>query len=559
MKAARKRPEPPSAATPSPGIWERRVHPFLDRHSRALAVCLVAISTLRIVATYSVFGNTGDEPAHLACGVEYWAKHVYRYESQHPPLARAMVALGPFLAGARPQGKTGFVQEGMAIINYQHHPELTLDLMRIGVLPFFFLACLVVWYWTARAFGRAAAALATALFTLLPPVLAHAAIGCTDMALAACLGAAFLTLILWAEQPTPRRALLFGLATALACLSKFTAMGFLPAAALLALLAYLATVRPTLARLTELARERAATFGLAVATGALVIWAAYWFSFGRVPAWGIVLPAPEFFDGIHSSMQHNRLGHPAYLLGQVSSRGWWYYFPVVLAVKTPIAFLLLCAFGVYLAWRNRVKLEYLLPLAFAIGILIPAMTSNVNIGVRHILPIYIGLSLVAAAALVEIAGRAPRWAGMAAALLVVWLAATGAIHHPDYLAYFNEFVSEPDTVLVDSDYDWGQDTKRLAKRLRELGATSVSFGGIGASDDEFLQIFPGLPPVQHIHPLNPLEGYTAVSPTLWRATQYGLYYKHPNVRPWFEQFQPQERVGSLLLYYIPPGSLRRVR
>jgi hypothetical protein len=272
-----------------------------------------------------------------------------------------------------------------------------------------------------------------------------------------------------------------------------------------------------------------------------------------------MLPAPEFFDGIHTIMAHLRRGHPAYLLGQMGSSGWWYYYPVVLAVKTPIAFLLLTAFGVYCAWRYRANLAYLLPLAFAIGILVPSMAGHVNIGVRHILAIYIGLSVLAAAALVELGGRAPRWAGGVAVLLIVWLAATGAIHHPDYLAYFNEFVSQPDTVLVDSDYDWGQDTKRLAKRLRELGATSVSFGPIGTIDDEFFQIFPGLPPFQHIDPLKPSEGYTAVSPTLWRAYRYELLYEHPNVKLWFEQFQPQERVGSLLLYYIPPGSLRRAR
>jgi hypothetical protein len=531
-------------------MWAARVRPFLETRSVTLALVLVTIATLRIVATYPVFGNTGDEPAHLACGVEYLSKHVYRYETQHPPLARAMVSLLPWIAGARPQGKTGFVQEGMALINYQHHPELTLNLMRIGTLPFFFLACFVVYFWTARCFGKPAAVVATALFTLLPPVLAHAGIGCTDMALAACLGAAFLSLILWAERPALHRGLLLGFTTGLACLSKFTALGFFPTGAALALVSYLTVARPGTTKLIAMARERAATFGLAILTGAFVIWAGYWFSFDKIPA-------PEFFDGIRSAMDHNRLGHPAYLLGQVGSRGWWYYFAVVLAVKTPIAFLLLAILGVYCCCKRPFEVRYLLPLALSIGVLIPAMTSHVNIGVRHILPIYIGLSIATAIAIVELAER--KWGGAAAMLLVAWLAITGVIHHPDYLAYFNEFVGEPDKVLVDSDYDWGQDTKRLAIRLRELGANSVSFGGIGASDDEFLQIFPGLPPINKIHPLIPSEGWTAVNPTLWRATEYGLYHKHPNVKPWFEQFQPREKVGTLLLYYIEPGSLRKVR
>jgi len=81
-------------------------------------------------------------------------------------------------------------------------------------------------------------------------------------------------LILWAEQPTLQRGLLLGVTTALACLSKFTALGFLPTAGLLALLSYLAVARPPMERLIGMARERAATFGLAIVTGAVVIWAA---------------------------------------------------------------------------------------------------------------------------------------------------------------------------------------------------------------------------------------------------------------------------------------------
>ena len=110
--------------------------------------------------------------------------------------------------------------------------------MRAGILPFFLLACLVVFFWTRHTFGSPAAALATLLFTLVPPVLAHAGLATTDMGLAACLGAAFFALILWAESPTWKRSVLLGLAGASAVLCKFTALGYLPAAAVFALLAW---------------------------------------------------------------------------------------------------------------------------------------------------------------------------------------------------------------------------------------------------------------------------------------------------------------------------------
>src|ERR1035437_5262146 len=92
-------------------------------------------------------------------------------------------------------------------------------------------------FWARHHFGNTAAVLATGLFTLLPPVLAHAGLATTDMALAACLGAAFFSLVLWAEAPTWKRSALLGLTGAAAVLSKFTALGYLPAAAVLALAA----------------------------------------------------------------------------------------------------------------------------------------------------------------------------------------------------------------------------------------------------------------------------------------------------------------------------------
>ena len=121
--------------------------------------------------------------------------------------------------------------------------------MRAGILPFFLLACLVVFFWTRHTFGSPAAALATLLFTLVPPVLAHAGLATTDMGLAACLGAAFFALILWAESPGWKRSVLSGPRQAhRRCCCKFTALGYLPAAAVFALLAWGLVAKPGSAR-----------------------------------------------------------------------------------------------------------------------------------------------------------------------------------------------------------------------------------------------------------------------------------------------------------------------
>src|SRR5262249_40008172 len=143
-------------------------------------------------------------------------------------------------------------------------------------------------------------------------------------------------------------------------------------------------------------RERRVTFGLAVITGAFVVGACYWFSFSTVPAWHIRLPAPEFFDGISAAIRHNKQGHPAYLLGERSTKGWWYYFPVALSVKTPVAFLIMLLLSIRPCWKHRAKPDFFLPLAFSVGVLLTGMSGNVNIGVRHILPVYMGFSIIAA-------------------------------------------------------------------------------------------------------------------------------------------------------------------
>jgi 4-amino-4-deoxy-L-arabinose transferase-like glycosyltransferase len=516
----------------------------------------VAIGVARIAATFPVLFLTTDEFGHFSSGLEYVASHVYRYDLEHPPLARAMAAALPYLAGARPAGQPDRNRETEVVMVRSGNPTRLVALARTGMLPFFVLACCVVYLWSRHDFGNATAVVATGLFTLLPPVLAHAGLATTDMALAASLGAAFLALVLWARSPTWSRTVTLGLAAALAALTKFTALLYLPAASVLALAAYLALEWPGRQPLVALLKERAPRFGVAVCCGALVVWAGYLFSFGYVSGWDLHLPAPEFFAGILTVLGHNSQGHAAYLLGQFSETGWWYYFPVVLAVKTPIGFLVLAGLGAWVCWRHRTRLRYLLPATFCLGILLPAMYGNINIGVRHILPVYLGLSIMAAHGVMRLARSSTtrKWTGALAAFLILWIAVSGILTHPDYLSYFNELApAEREKVLVDSDLEWGQDVGRLARRLRELGATQISMGSMLHVSDEFLK-WSGLPPIQPVNPVKRAEGWTVVSPTLDKTTQYGLFHRYPNVQPWYARMKPTERVGALILYYVPPGT-----
>jgi 4-amino-4-deoxy-L-arabinose transferase-like glycosyltransferase len=84
-------------------------------------------------------------------------------------------------------------KEGAKILYTGDHYDRTLALARLGVLPFFWVACAMVYWWGRRYFSRAVAVVAVFLFTFLPPVLAHAGLATTDMALTAFMTAWFVT------------------------------------------------------------------------------------------------------------------------------------------------------------------------------------------------------------------------------------------------------------------------------------------------------------------------------------------------------------------------------
>src|SRR5260370_9980441 len=127
--------EPPGAA--SPAFWDATLIPFLTRRSLILAIALIALASLRIVSTYSEMSPTWDEPGHMACGLQYLAQHVYRYEAQHPPLARVMSALGPYLAGAWPMGIKNQDQEGVGVVVRDRHPPRVVAPTLLRRLPLF--------------------------------------------------------------------------------------------------------------------------------------------------------------------------------------------------------------------------------------------------------------------------------------------------------------------------------------------------------------------------------------------------------------------------------------
>ncbi|MFZ1135529.1 MAG: glycosyltransferase family 39 protein, partial [Candidatus Korobacteraceae bacterium] len=198
------------------------------------ALCLtllLGIGILRIVSTYHVFNHTIDEPSHLACGIEWWEKGTYTIETKHTPLARISIAFLPYLAGVREVGHPKDWTETYPILSADGHYWRNLTLARIGVLPYFVIATLVVFFWTKRIYGAPAALLAAAILTFLPTMLAHSSVATTDVPFTAMFGLAMYAFTLWLKKPDVRTASVFGVTAGLAFCAKFSAVAFVPVCA----------------------------------------------------------------------------------------------------------------------------------------------------------------------------------------------------------------------------------------------------------------------------------------------------------------------------------------
>ena len=162
---------------------------------------------------------------------------------KHTPLARISVTLLPYLDGLRGYGNASFWEEGVLILSTGGRYWHNLTLARIGVLPFFVWAVVVIFLWTKRVYGNATGLIAAGIFSMLPVMLGHSA-ACdyrrsADGVLYNC-GLCFHS---WLSNPNWRTAVGFGIATGLAISTKLSAVAFLPMTMIGVLPLYLATSR----------------------------------------------------------------------------------------------------------------------------------------------------------------------------------------------------------------------------------------------------------------------------------------------------------------------------
>jgi hypothetical protein len=537
-----------------------------------VAIALVILGAVRIGGTYRELSETVDEVAHIGAGMEWLALGRFTFELKHPPLARVAAAAGPYLLGVRSQHQTNQWYEGRRVLYADNAYLRNLTAARLGILPFFFLAAFFTWRLARTAFGSSVALGAVGCLTLLPPILGHFGVATTDGPMFAMFAAATYAMVLWFEVPNVKRGVGVAVAIALAVVSKLSALPYLAVTAVLLAVARLWSWRShAITRAGESSgvdvgpaqpgwswRHALISVVAGAAAGFLVAWAVYRFSIGTIR--GIPMPLAELPKGILEVAQHNRVGHPVYFLGQVRVYGIWYFFPVVLALKTPIAALALGALGFSVLLRrgvwNRDWIP-LVPLVVALAILAVAMPSDINIGVRHVLPFYFGLTLAVGVAWDWLWSRLTSRGSRGALVAATALLSLGSFTvHPDYLSYFNAFAGrDPSRLVADSDLDWGQDMFRLRREAAARGIDTLEFAYIGTAD---VSPIVGVP-VKYWDGNGRPDGWVAVSETWYRRGQIyerrGRYVVEPKAMLWLDSAATVTHVGKgIRLYHIPKAN-----
>lgn len=557
-------------------------------------VYFVIIFALLSVSAFLHQSPTFDEPVHLFAGYSYLKTGDFRANPEHPPLVKMWAAL-PLLAYSlkdfRNYPQWDRITENPIVPTLESAREaLFVDgdaewLFFIGKLPMLAITVLLgifVSLWAAKLFGRAAGAVGVAVFGLDPNILAHSAVIHTDIPFAAFFFIGTYFFWRYLREASLPAGILSVLCFALGAITKYSAPSMLIVWLVLGAVWVFSADTAGDSRRWGRAGRIAGLLGAAILTAYVAIWAAYGLRYDAVPGglkpfhfeWLLkgdgslidsvgrfavrrhLLPEAWLFGQLYVL---TTLRRPAYLLGHISPEGFWSYFPVAFLAKTPLPALILIAAGLWLLYRSplqRVDKSFLI-VPPAVYFLL-AVFSRINIGLRHILPIYPFLFVLIAGTVVGLWARRAYLERTGLALLGVWYLAATIWIYPHYLAYFNEAAGGPDNgyrILNDSNLDWGQDLKGLKLWMERERVKKILFVPFGICDPEYYGIdaayLPGTwilfdpPATQSPEPFR----YVAVSPSVL----YSPYIIGPPAKVAFvNQFKsktPVAKIGYSIFIY----------
>ncbi len=535
------------------------------RRGRWLLLAMLLLTFARLADMAVALSATVDEGFHITSGNEYLHTGHLRLLDEHTPLVKAWMAL-PLLPldDLTPPQEAPAYAAGDLIGVAQATTLAYRPLDRVIVPPRLMIALLTVLllatiFRRARGrFGPCGGAVAFLLAAADPNLMAHGALATTDLGATA--------LIFWAtwaferalRRPDRRRLAVAALLLGLAQLAKLTALLLIP---LLGLVALAAGLEEGGRRLTSGVRA-AIRYVWVVAGAALVVWAGYGFEVRPVEGWGggLPLPAASHFERLLRLRENLAYGRESFLLGLNGMHGWPLYFPLAFLVKTPLPVLALLLPALFLSLRGlRRRWEALTLWLFPALYVLSALTSTIDIGYRHLLPILPFLYVAMGSLGRRIAARPHRGLRWGMAALAALTMVGGLWVHPWELSYFNLLAGGAEggwRFLADSNTDWGQALKALAEAQAsdEVGEVRLSqflFYDPAAYGVRYVPIAPmkDAPPILPRR-FDPEPGLYAISAT----TLDGVPLPYPPTYDWFRHREPWRKIGyALFLYRVEPS------
>ncbi len=534
--------------------------------ARFAAVALLLVTAYFHLSTLDVTSPTMDEPIHIVRGYAFVASGDEHLRLRNPILANALSGAALLLEpGLRlpPAGDPLWLDSEGAGLSEQFvwsnaaPPQRIVFLARLPIIFVNLLLGVFIFRWASERSGAWPALGALVLHTFCPNLLAHARLATTDTVTAA----TFLISAYAFDHAlrTPKRVsrLWSGVTLGLALASKLSGV-VLPVAFAIQAAARILRARGS----RELMTVPVTTTSVTLMTGLVTLWAAYGFKVAPLEPGGLPLPAPSYWNEWQALDDYLQRPLPGYLLGQVSDRGWWYYYPIAFLAKTPLPVIVIMLLALARSIHKRTGLRDM-PLWLAPSLLLGSLLfSPHDIGYRYLLPLLPFIFVAGADVLAAAAGA--RWTRIGVGLLLAWHAWGTLSLYPSYLAYFNELAGGPGQgryILSDSNIDWGQDLiglKRYADQ-NHLERVKLSYFGVtppslyGMKVDALLPVRNALYDqgawwLHTYYPHDPPPGVYAISV----ANLMGGIWIDSTAYAYFRDRAPDATIGySIYVYTVP--------
>lgn len=478
-------------------------------------VSLLIILGLQLALSVRRESQTWDEGNHIFAGYMSWIHADFGLNPEHPPMLK-FLATTPLvsLPLKAPRLQDRYFKEeaflGGKDFLYQNDADMILFRTRMAAATLTLLLALLVFLATKEMFGPGAAFIALALLAFEPNLLAHGALVTTDAGFSCFMFATIYAFYRYVKAPSAWRVVIVGVSAGLALAVKHTGILVLP---MLLLLAICEAVRQRVAakRITEAATASgmqalkfAASLVAITVIAVAVLWAFYGFRYQARPN-GLQLnpPLAEYVQGLkpHEAWIVSTMArwhvlpasylygltdvrvtadyYTSYLLGKIYAHGVWFYFPLAFVIKSTLAFLALLLLSVTAIATRRMNCwrEILFLIIPPVFYLLVAVSGGMNIGVRHILPLYVFLAVLIGGAVWGLIEKNPKWAYAVLAILLFHVVSSWRTF-PSYIAYSNELwggSSNTYKYLTDSNVDWGQQLKATKQYLDQRGVKNCWF------------------------------------------------------------------------------------